>query len=55
MSMNDTDKHQWSGFLAVGMGTFFLILDQSAVNIALPQISTYFHVKISDVQWVVIG
>ena len=55
MSMNDTDKQQWSGFLAVGMGTFFLILDQSAVNIALPQISTYFHVKISDVQWVVIG
>ena len=53
--MKDTDRHQWSGFLAVGMGTFILILDQSAVNIALPQISTYFHVKISDVQWVVIG
>ena len=53
--MKDTDRQQWSGVLAVGMGTFILILDQSAVNIALPQISTYFHVKISDVQWVVIG
>ena len=53
--MGDTDKQKWAAFLAVGIGMFVLILDQSAVNIALPQISTYFQVKISDVQWVVIG
>ena len=31
------------------------ILDQSAVNIALPQIASQFQAKITEVQWVAIG
>ena len=54
-SMRKPEEQKWACFLAVGIGTFVLILDQSSVNIALPQISSHFRVRISEVQWVVIG
>ena len=42
-------------FFAIGFGMCLTILDQSAVNIALPQIAYQFQAKITEVQWVAIG
>lgn len=39
--------------LIVLMGTFMVVLDGSVVNIALPTITSYFHVDMDTSQWVV--
>src|SRR5208337_2722474 len=39
--------------LIVVTGSFMGVLDGTVVNIALPTITTYFHVAVSQSQWVV--
>ncbi|TCS84432.1 MFS transporter [Tepidibacillus fermentans] len=40
---------------AVAIGTFMGPLDSSVVNIALPEISQYFHASLGTVEWVVMS
>ncbi|WP_339062274.1 MFS transporter [Tepidibacillus marianensis] len=40
---------------AVAIGTFMGPLDSSVVNIALPEISQYFHTSLGTVEWVVMS
>ena len=39
----------------VAIGTFMSALDSSIVNISLPNISNYFNVNITTVEWVVLS
>jgi EmrB/QacA subfamily drug resistance transporter len=46
------DKKWWT-LLAVGLGTFMLLLDVTIVVVAQPAIQTSLHATLSDVQWVI--
>jgi EmrB/QacA subfamily drug resistance transporter len=45
---------KWLIHSTTALGVFMATLDASIVNIALPQITTYFHTTIANVEWVVI-
>jgi EmrB/QacA subfamily drug resistance transporter len=52
----ETSKSQWSKIIiTVGVGSFMATLDSSVVNIALPQITTYFKASLSMIEWVVMA
>lgn len=52
----EISKLKWTSIIVtVGIGSFMATLDSSVVNIALPQISTYFNVTISTIEWVVMA
>lgn len=40
------------GFAALIIATFMGVIDGTIVNIALPDITTYFHVTLSDTAWI---
>jgi EmrB/QacA subfamily drug resistance transporter len=45
---------KWLIHSTTALGVFMATLDASIVNIALPEITTYFHTTIANVEWVVI-
>jgi EmrB/QacA subfamily drug resistance transporter len=45
---------KWLIHSTTALGVFMASLDASIVNIALPEITTYFHTTIANVEWVVI-
>jgi len=55
---NDTTKNpevrKWLIHSTTALGVFMSTLDASIVNIALPEITTYFHTTIANAEWVVI-
>ena len=45
----------WIVFSAIGVGMFLTMMDQSAINIALPEIASDFKAPLPDVQWMAVG
>ena len=45
----------WVVFSAIGVGMFLTMMDQSAINIALPEIASDFDAALPDVQWMAVG
>lgn len=48
-------NYVWWAYFAIAIGLFLTVLDQGAVNIALPQIAEHFEADIPTVQWVSLG
>lgn len=40
------------GFIALSIAMFMGILDSTIINIALPDITDYFHSNLSDTSWI---
>ena len=51
----DSPNYRWWVYIAVAIGLFLTVMDQSGVNIALPQISDHFDADIPTVQWLSLG
>ncbi len=49
------ENRKWWTLLAVSFGLFMIMLDNTVVNVALPSIAKSFHVKTSELEWVVVG
>jgi EmrB/QacA subfamily drug resistance transporter len=49
------ENRKWWTLLAVSFGLFMIMLDNTVVNVALPSIATSFHVRLSELEWVVVG
>jgi EmrB/QacA subfamily drug resistance transporter len=49
------ENRKWWTLLAVSFGLFMIMLDNTVVNVALPSIRSSFHVKLSELEWVVVG
>jgi EmrB/QacA subfamily drug resistance transporter len=49
------ENRKWWTLLAVSFGLFMIMLDNTVVNVALPSIAASFHVKTSELEWVVVG
>jgi len=50
-----SENRKWWTLLAVSFGLFMIMLDNTVVNVALPSIASSFHVKVSELEWVVVG
>jgi len=50
-----SENRKWWTLLAVSFGLFMIMLDNTVVNVALPSIASSFHVKTSELEWVVVG
>ncbi len=48
-------KRKRAVLLAVAIGTFMSALDSSIINIALPNISSFFHASLSTIEWTVMS
>ena len=48
-------NYRWWVYIAVAIGLFLTVMDQSGVNIALPEISDHFDADIPTVQWLSLG
>ena len=48
-------NYHWWAYFAVAVGMFINVMDQSGVNIALPEIADEFLADIPTVQWVSLG
>ncbi len=48
-------RGRYVALVIVMLGVFMSVLDAVALNIALPAITSYFHVAVADTQWVVTG
>jgi EmrB/QacA subfamily drug resistance transporter len=44
---------KWMPLVAVGLGTFMLLVDVTIVNVALPSIASDLKTELSDLQWVI--
>mgnify|MGYP001264114143 FL=1 len=47
--------NNWVVAVAICAGMFISVLDNSSINIALPEIALRFHAEIPQVQWLAIG
>jgi EmrB/QacA subfamily drug resistance transporter len=45
-------KRKFVGFIAITIAMFMGMLDSTIVNIALPDITAYFHSKLNDTSWI---
>jgi EmrB/QacA subfamily drug resistance transporter len=50
-----SSHYKWWAYIAIAVGTFQTVMDQSGVNIALPNIAEHFHADIPTVQWITLG
>ena len=48
-------NYRWWAYFAIAIGLFLTVLDQSGVNIALPEIAEHFSADIPTVQWITLG
>ena len=48
-------NYHWWAYGAVAIGMFINVMDQSGINIALPEIADYFSADIPTVQWISLG
>ena len=48
-------NRKWWTLLAVSFGLFMIMRDNTVVNVALPSIAQSLHVKLSELEWVVVG
>jgi EmrB/QacA subfamily drug resistance transporter len=49
------ESKKWWTLGAVSIGLFMIMLDGTAVNVALPSIRQSLHLRLSDLEWVVAG
>mgnify|MGYP000950698163 CR=1 FL=1 len=54
-SLTRLRENAWVVFSAIGVGMFLTMMDQSAINIALPEIASDFDAALPDVQWMAVG
>ena len=54
-SLTRLRENAWVVFSAIGVGMFLTMMDQSAINIALPEIASDFEADLPDVQWMAVG
>ena len=54
-SLTRLRENAWVVFSAIGVGMFLTMMDQSAINIALPEIASDFDANLPDVQWMAVG
>ena len=54
-SIADVGFRKWQAFVAIAIGMFLSVAEQTGVAIALPEIAEDFDVNIPVVQWVDIG
>ena len=53
--ITSSPNYKWWAYGAVAIGMFLSVMDQSGINIALPQISEHFTADIPTVQWITLG
>ncbi len=53
--ITSSPNYKWWAYGAVAIGMFLSVMDQSGINIALPQISEHFAADIPTVQWITLG
>ena len=53
--ITSSPNYKWWAYGAVAIGMFLSVMDQSGINIALPQISEDFAADIPTVQWITLG
>ena len=53
--VTSSPNYKWWAYGAVAIGMFLSVMDQSGINIALPQISEHFTADIPTVQWITLG
>ena len=51
----NSPSYKWCVYVAVAVGLFMTVMDQSGVNIALPRIADHFSADIPTVQWITLG
>ena len=51
----NSPNYRWWVYFAVAIGMFLTVMDQSGVNIALPEISEHFDAALPTVQWLSLG
>lgn len=44
---------KWMPLIAIGLGTFMLLIDVTIVNVALPEIASDLQTGLGDLQWVI--
>src|SRR3954469_1974091 len=54
-SIVDEQHRKWWTLGAVSFGLFMIMLDNTIVNVALPTIQSSLNLKLSELQWVVVG
>lgn len=53
--LGSSPNYKWWAYVAVGLGIFLTVMDQSGVNIALPRVAEHFSATIPTIQWVSLG
>ena len=53
--IGSSPSYKWWVYVAVGLGIFLTVMDQSGVNIALPRVAEHFSATIPTIQWVSLG
>ena len=48
-------NYKWWAFGAIGLGLFMGVLDESSLNIAIPEIASHFHTDIPLAQWILLA
>ena len=51
----ESPHYKWWVYAAVAVGTYFTVVDQTGINIALPFISDQFGLDIPTVQWTLLA
>jgi EmrB/QacA subfamily drug resistance transporter len=46
-------EYKWQAAIVTALSMFMAILDNTIVNVALPQMKTFFHTDLSTIEWVV--
>src|SRR3954454_16709717 len=54
-SIGNEQHRKWWTLGAVSFGLFMIMLDNTNVNVALPTIQSSLNLKLSELQWVVVG
>ena len=54
MKIRNANYHWWV-YCTVAVGVFMTVMDQSALNIALPAIANHFQATLPGVQWIVLS
>ncbi len=44
--------YKWRAAIITAVGLFMAVLDNTIVNVALPQMRVYFHTSLTTIQWV---